>query len=324
MNVCISTLNEIARKDWTYRLTDADVRAILARYKEYVSTWNMPTEAIRRDLKAFAQAVRQEYTTIATKFDAVPPRVERMSIRPRLSPFVQAREIEPTENGARLLQSIIQGYADETIVQDLTSIEEFDANLHQQLTFSQIPIRVSIPRDWIDESNRVILVEELGASIALGERNRLRDSWSEQIRTTSFPSDKFTADGFSDIVRELSSGMNPKALLAPIEKYVEIASWIRQGVGVVRWGPGTGTYISDGGRELKIFWSNMYAPLDCFILVDPTATRWIVKPDSKTGGRLTATFVEDVNDWSKVDFYVKTVVCEELLHRERIKLFKFD
>jgi hypothetical protein len=170
----------------------------------------------------------------------------------------------------------------------------------------------------------VILVDELGASVALGERNRLRDIWSQQIETIKFPRERFTGEGFAEVVRELSTRMKPSALMVPIDKYVEIASWIRGGVGAIRWGRHGDYLLSDEGKELKMYWSNMYAPLDYFVLVDSSATRWVVKPDSKTGGRLTAMFVENVKDSAKVDFYVKTVVSSELIHPERIKLFKFN
>lgn len=70
-------------------------------------------------------------------------------------------------------------------------------------------------------------------------------------------------------------------------------------------------------------WSNRYAPLDRFLLVDPAATRWLVKPDEFTGGRLTARLVENAKDRDKVDFYVRTIVNAELVNVDGVRPFRF-
>jgi hypothetical protein len=50
-----------------------------------------------------------------------------------------------------------------------------------------------------------------------------------------------------------------------------------------------------------------------------------VKPDAKTGDRLTAIFVEDEKDpKTKVDFLATTVVSARLVNPDRLKLFKFE
>ncbi len=82
-------------------------------------------------------------------------------------------------------------------------------------------------------------------------------------------------------------------------------------------------FILGDGRELKIIWSNVYARLDHFILVDPSATRWVVKPDLKTKNRLTAIFAENENDPAKIDFYIKTTVGAKLINRGEIRFFRF-
>ncbi|HKM51637.1 MAG TPA: hypothetical protein VJZ75_10715 [Candidatus Bathyarchaeia archaeon] len=81
--------------------------------------------------------------------------------------------------------------------------------------------------------------------------------------------------------------------------------------------------MSDG-RELRVHWSNKLAPLENFILVDPSATSWVVKPDEDTGERLTAAFVEnDKEPSTKVDFYVRTVFASSMIDAKGIRPFRF-
>jgi hypothetical protein len=99
---------------------------------------------------------------------------------------------------------------------------------------------------------------------------------------------------------------------------------MHRGEAVIEWSPKGGNLVLEDGRGIKIVWSNNYAPLDCFILVDSSATRWIVKRDMLTGDRLTAMYVRNDNDPSKVDLYVRTVVNAELVDPKGVKAFRFE
>jgi len=132
--------------------------------------------------------------------------------------------------------------------------------------------------------------------------------------------------GFEQILQQLSVGMNPTVLFAPIDVFVKMTSWMRNGLrrtGVIKWESGTAYFVLEDGGQLRILWSNKYAPLDHFSLVDASATRWVVKPDPISGNRLTASFVENEKDLSKVDFLVKTVISAELINLNGVELFKF-
>jgi hypothetical protein len=191
------------------------------------------------------------------------------------------------------------------------------------MAFNQIGIRVAIPREDMEKTDRVLLVDDLGRSVALGERNYLLHVWSESLRVETFQASEFDAAGFQNILEKLSEGTNSTTLLAPIEKYVQMASWIRNMLRPFRWDSGGMFFVLGDGREIKIVWSNKYAPLDHFILVDPAATRWTVKPDVKTRKRLTTMFVENDDDPSKVDFYIKTVVSAKLVNKVGVRFFRF-
>jgi hypothetical protein len=232
-------------------------------------------------------------------------------------------EVPPSENGVLLLRSIARAYYEESVVQRLTVLENYDATRDAEVAFSQIGIRVTIPRQDMEKTDRVLLVDDLGRSVALGERNYLRHIWGKSVSLETLPASEFNADGFQSVLEKLSGGTNSTALLAPIEKYVEMAGWIRNTLRPFRWDSGGMFFILGDGRELKIIWSNVYAPLDHFILVDPSATHWIVKPDMKTKNRLTAMFVENENDPAKIDFYIKTTVGAQVINTGGIRFFRF-
>lgn len=242
-------------------------------------------------------------------------------------PIVELKPVKPSPRGTLLLQSIVKAYNESSLVQNVSIIENYNPAIHARLSFGQIGIRVPIPRDWIERGNHVILADDFGRAIAGEERNYLQNLWSERVQVIKFPKEEFNFDGFHKILRGLCTSFNPTVLLAPIEKYSEIASWWLHGSSKsqsgIRLALGRPYFVFEDGRELRVYWSNRYVPLDHFVLVDPSATHWIVKPDSDTGGRLTATFVENDKDPNKIDFLVKTVVAADLIDRERVKAFDF-
>jgi hypothetical protein len=243
-------------------------------------------------------------------------------------PEVELKRVEPSPRGVRLLQSIITAYNESSLVQNVSMIENYESSMHARLTLGQIGIRANVLRDWIEDRNRILLVDDFGRSVAWGERNYLQDFWSERTQLIKFPKREFNFDDFHRILRELCTSINPTVLLAPIERYSEIASWwlyeTSKPQSGIRLALGRPYFVFEDGRELRVYWSNRYVPLDHFVLVDPSATRWLVKPDSDTGGRLTAEFVENEKDSSKIDFLVKTVVVADLIHRDRVKAFAFE
>lgn len=251
---------------------------------------------------------------------------ERESFRRR--PPTEPRIVPTPEGGDQLLSSIVKGYHRNSVVEQVSVLENFDFSLHSALTFGHIGLRVPIDRDWIGNPSHYVIVDDFGKSVAWGERNYLRDLWCGYIRTEIIPLSRFTFQEFAEILKEMSSGMSPKALFAPIGMYVKFMSVVRNapfGKWPIRWEDGKSFYLLEDGRELRMFWSNKYAPLDHFVLVDPSATRWCVKPDRNSGDRLTAVFVENERDPKmKIDFLVETVVSAQLVDPNGIRLFKFE
>lgn len=236
--------------------------------------------------------------------------------------------VSPPEGGKQLLDSIVEAYQKGSVIECVSVLESFDISLHSALAFGVIGLRVPIPRDWIGDPGHYILVDNFGESVAWGERNHLRDIWREHVRTEIFSLSRFTFQEFRKILNDLSSGMNAKVLLAPIDMFAKFMSIIRSApveVKALKWDAGKSFFVLEDGRELRILWSNKYAPLDQFVLVDPSATRWRVKPDPTTGDRLTAVFVENEKDpTTKIDILVGTQINAELVNPNGVKRFKFE
>jgi hypothetical protein len=66
--------NIIRQEGLGYRLTDEDIRRILARYKEHVSYWNVGLDVIRSELQMLADAMGRSFFEVATQFDSLEPR----------------------------------------------------------------------------------------------------------------------------------------------------------------------------------------------------------------------------------------------------------
>jgi len=276
------------------------------------------------------QTYAREFKTVAETLPSayrshLKDQEQRRKLKAKLQaqPKTEPKEVLPSPRAVMLLRSITTAYYSSSLIQEISTVENYNPSIHGDLGFTQIGVRVPVLSANIEAKNRVYLVDELGRSIALGERNYLRDVW-EKTREHRYPSERFTAEGFQDVLDELSKGINPKVLLAPIEKFVEITSWMLRNPRGIRLTSSLRKYFSlRDGRDLRIVWSNKYSPLDRFLLVDPAATRWLVKPDEFTGGRLTAKLVENARDRDKVDFYVRTIVNAELANVDGVRPFRF-
>jgi hypothetical protein len=234
------------------------------------------------------------------------------------------KPVTPTPSGARLLLSIKRAYYETSVIQDVCTVSSYDATLNGKPDFVQSGLRVPIPKGDMEKTDRVILVDELGKAVSTGERNYLFDIWAKKAPEKRYPHEQFTPEGFQQALEELVMGLSPIVLFTPVEKYVEIASWMHRGEGVIRWRPGGASFVLEDGRELRIIWSNKYAPLDRFIMADPSASRWLFKPDPQTHDRLTVMFVENARDAKKVDFYVRTLIHVGLVNPEGVKQFRFE
>lgn len=243
-------------------------------------------------------------------------------------PSLPLKIVTTPAGGQPLLDTIAKAYHRDTVVEHVSILENFDKSLHSKLAFGQIGLRVPIDKEWIGNPSHYVIVDDIGRSVALGEKNYLTSLWKRHARIETFPMNRFDFRNFTEILRQLSLGMYPQVLFAPIDMYVKFMKMMlaeaQKGIQPIRWGEGETFLVSEEGKELRMFWSNRGAPSDHFALIDRSATSWCVKPDSATGNRLTTVFVDNKkNPLTKIDFLVKTVVAAQVTNPAGVKLFKF-
>jgi len=86
-----------------------------------------------------------------------------------------SKRVEASTMGLKLLNSIVKAYNEYSLLQDLCVVRNYDPSVHSDLSFGQLGHRYSIPREWMEKTSGVLIVDDLGISIAIGERNHLRD-----------------------------------------------------------------------------------------------------------------------------------------------------
>jgi hypothetical protein len=255
---------------------------------------------------------------------------ETEKARASFSPPTGPKTVHLTEPSARaeadkLIDSIVKEYYKESVVDYVSIVEDYDQSVHGKISFRHIGLLLPTLRKWIGAPDQILIVDTLGSSVALGERNYLSDLWSDRIEIRKYSPSNLNLRDFSSILGELSAGLNPTALFVPIKEFGSFSRIMMEGItkGVSFWGTRAG-HILLQGKEIKVFFSNKFAPLEHFILVDRSATRWYVKTEDQFRGRILATLVENEKDPDKVDFLVKTVVKADLVNPNRVRIFSFE
>jgi hypothetical protein len=87
------------------------------------------------------------------------------------------------------------------------------------------------------------------------------------------------------------------------------------------WSTGDEVLKLANNIQLKLVWSNIYAPLDDFILTSPQSGQWFVIPDVDTKNELAVAIGNSTTDSEKkVAFFVDLIVKYELEQREAISI----
>lgn len=263
----------------------------------------------------------QEHVSHINRLDEERARIQRV-------PTHEPRVVPASKRALSLLLQISSAYNLHSVLPASCSIEDFQPTLHRDMSFLQLYVRAPLESEWIEEENRSIIVGDLGESIVLGERNYLRDLWLGYALTQHFSIRDFNLEAFSGLLESFAQTMPQPVLFAPIEHFVQMASWsIAGAIGVdivngMIW-KDRASYFATNGLPIRVIWSNNVAPLRQFILADQSATRWIVKPDPQTGERLSVTLVENQREPKrKVDLLARTFFRAEL--KDQTKIIPFD
>ena len=153
---------------------------------------------------------------------------------------------------------------------------------------------------------------QLGRSIAHGEKAYIL----EELREIPSSGDAIVSESpqFDVILtaaRQLiANGYDPDVLFAPIGLFVPFNMDTSL---EVDWNsPGGELLMVPGGPRLRVHWSSGLTPLDRFVVLDSSKTRWRVKLDPSTNRRLTVAIGEPVAQPDAVMFLSQTVAKYEI------------
>jgi len=177
--------------------------------------------------------------------------------------------------------------------------------------FFRLGNRLKIERDILLNESHSVFLGNLGISVAHEETKTIvKDiAKSAAVEKLDVPASEYYLT--AAIMSQIERGFNPRFIFVPIDYFLDVWKWSSERFRRVNFdGQGGYEWVIDNNIKLRIKYSNKYTPFDNFIIVDPVYNEWRYRPDSKTGGRLTASF-EDKLDPDNLFLNVHT-------------LFKFD
>lgn len=213
------------------------------------------------------------------------------------------------------LSSMNTGYESSTIVPYVASIRRFDIARDSENGFVQIGRYFFHPLESFVISDIVVLFDDIGKSVALGERNLINEKLLEHRSSVEVPVKEMTLQRIREIVAELRrEGFSPNTMLAPIDQYSTChMKWLREEPQVMQWQQPGLVLALDGETRLRVFWSNRYVPQDEFIILDSGIGVWVVKPDPQTGKAFTAMISRSrLYPETRVEVLAKTVARYDL------------
>jgi len=208
---------------------------------------------------------------------------------------------------------ITEAYESESIVDRLAQVvEEHDRTPSDYRVLTNSEARNL--RQFNDNSYRwEYFCKQLGRSVAIGERRYIFEELQRVPLTGAAIS--LGRPQFDEILvaaSQLSAeGYNPDVLCAPIGLSVpfHLDSKLK-----VDWTNREGKLVvTPGGPALSIYWSSRLAPLDRFVILDSSKTRWRVKLDAISSHRLTVAIGKPEAPPGSVMFLAETVAKFEIL-----------
>ena len=154
--------------------------------------------------------------------------------------------------------------------------------------------------------------KDLGRSIARGETRYIFEEL-QKIPQSVTPVDLQNPDfePIRNAANEMHEiGCSPNVLCVPIDFFLTVNKhqWCEFG-----GEPGLHLVRIPEGPTLRVFWSTKYTPLNRFVIVDSSRTRWTVKLDPETQERLTVVIGEPGNQPGSVMFLAETVAKFEIM-----------
>jgi len=226
----------------------------------------------------------------------------------------------------RLVTRITEAYERDSMIAEMTRIRSYQERINREERFVQIYSRQKISIAWLTDSTYSLDVfyDDVGSSIAIGEKNYLIRQLEEHAALEPRVVDEFNLDDVISTVHELrQAGHRNLRLFLPIDLYVEFHSSVRSHPPEkvdVRFEGGKEYFTLDRSTAVQMFWSNKYIELKRVLLFDQGFGTWIFTP-----GSTSETLSIDVEREGPKDviLYVRTIVRFDPVNQEAIRMLEF-
>lgn len=222
------------------------------------------------------------------------------------------------------IQIIVDNYHSGTIVPAVASKILCDASTDLDLeSFRQVNLYQTInKKEFLDPSYRWdYFFADIGRYLKRSEQKYLYEAILKQggEPDTSFNRSKGDFSVIAEEAERLATkGFSPTVLLMPLNLRRSLIKFFTEDID---WAKNDTKLKLTNNIELKLIWSNKYAPLDEFLLISPLSGQWHSIPELGTKNELAIAIGNSVTDPEKeIAFFVDLIARYELVQRAAISV----
>lgn len=212
--------------------------------------------------------------------------------------------VEIEKKLADLENQIKKSYKNGSILERVCTLKEV-SNDEEHGTFKQFAGRFLIERSHVTDPSHVLLLGELGLSVARSEIELLIEEISKQEKSTI---DDFSIEKIREKVNLMKGqGYKPNMVFIPIEYFHDVYDWNKTHKEIGSEGSAFDTLQLDASTSLRVNYSNKKIEFEDVIIISNEVNIWKYRPDLETNERLIAKFNWDEGDETNVILGVKTI-----------------
>ena len=213
-------------------------------------------------------------------------------------------------------KSVIEGYTRATNIKDMAKVVK--ERTIEDLRFRTMSLHLLIDKDKFLAPNYHWghYFTDVGRAIARGEEKYIH-------RRISSISAKFDEEIYhkntdftvinKGIRRLLGRNISPNIMLMPIELHNDFVKRYRE---KLDWPINAPPLLTEQGCNLKVYWSNKYAPLKSIMIFDSNAGIWHVLEDKYTQNNIAVAIGESEQSKDKIAYFVGELAYYYVVNKE--------
>jgi hypothetical protein len=216
------------------------------------------------------------------------------------------------------INTVITAYEKSTEVGKITKYRE-EKEIENR-GFRRIGLQQSILIDkdklLAEDYSWLSFFSDVGRAISHGERRYIHYRLGKYVRGTHNKISIFKPD-FDILNKQIiylrGKGFKPNVMLAPLQIY---SLFVKNYKAILAETNYNTDKIQIEGCEMQIAWSNIYAPLRSFIILDSSYGIWHVITDMESKSGITAAIGESKTNVNKMSCLVETMAYYEILNKD--------